>query len=76
MTRRDDPDDARGAVIALTDEGWRTIRAAAPHHVESVRRRFIDLLTPEQIDALADISWTVVAHLTEVESRDEGAPPR
>jgi len=49
----------------LTDEGWRTIKAAAPDHVRSVRRHFIDVLTPEQLDALTKISDTVVAHLSD-----------
>src|SRR2546421_10608825 len=37
-------DDGRGAVIVLTDAGWKAIRDAAPGHVSSVRRHFIDLL--------------------------------
>ena len=42
----------------------RTIEKAAPPHVASVRRNLIDLLTPEEIDALAAISQKVVAHLS------------
>jgi DNA-binding MarR family transcriptional regulator len=56
-------DDARGAVIVLTPAGLRTIRAAAPHHVESVRRSFIDLLSDEQIAVLGDIAERVVGRL-------------
>jgi len=47
----------------LTDAGWRAIQAAAPGHVASVRRHFIDLLSREQLDALAEISQTVVRRL-------------
>lgn len=66
LVRREDcSSDARGAVIVLTDEGLRTIEAAAPDHVRSVRRHFIDVLTPKQLNALTKISDTVVAHLTE-----------
>ncbi|WP_327090253.1 MarR family transcriptional regulator [Nonomuraea sp. NBC_01738] len=65
ITRREHTSDARGAVIVLTGEGLRTIQEAAPGHVASVRRHFIDLLTPEQIAAFADISWTVVDRLNE-----------
>ncbi|MFE5664203.1 MarR family winged helix-turn-helix transcriptional regulator [Streptomyces niveus] len=57
--------DGRGAVVVLTDEGTRTIEQAAPPHVESVRRHFIDLLSPEQIEAFATIGETVVGRLTE-----------
>ncbi|MEU0566007.1 MarR family transcriptional regulator [Nonomuraea sp. NPDC005983] len=63
VTRREHPSDGRGAVIVLTDEGLRTIQEAAPGHVASVRRHFIDLLTPEQLEAIGDISWTVVEQL-------------
>ncbi|MFG2175319.1 hypothetical protein ACGFMO_28830 [Streptomyces niveus] len=54
-----------GAVVVLTGEGTRTIEQAAPPHVESVRRHFIDLLSPEQIEAFATIGETVVGRLTE-----------
>jgi hypothetical protein len=49
--------------VVLTDAGLRAIQAAAPGHVECVRRHFIDLLSREQLDALAEISETVVGHL-------------
>jgi DNA-binding MarR family transcriptional regulator len=60
------PDDGRGAVIFLTATGWAVLRAAAPWHVRSVREHFIDLLTGDQLDALAAIGATVIAHLAEV----------
>ncbi len=56
-------EDGRGATVALTEEGWRQLREAAPKHVASVRRHFIDVLTPAQIEALATISAKVLAHL-------------
>jgi DNA-binding MarR family transcriptional regulator len=55
--------DRRGAVVVLTDQGWRTIREAAPTHVASVRRHFVDRLTPEQLAALGDIAEALVAPL-------------
>jgi DNA-binding MarR family transcriptional regulator len=63
VTREDCTDDGRGAFVVLTDAGLRAIQAAAPGHVASVRRHFIDLLSREQLDALADISQTVVRRL-------------
>jgi len=71
VTRDECPSDGRGAVLVLTDAGWNTIRAAAEQHVASVRRHFIDLLTPEQIEALAGIADKVVDHLGEIPT-----PPR
>lgn len=57
--------DRRGAIIALTDEGWQCIQAAAPDHVAAVRRHFIDILSPEQLRALDGIARTVLEHLDE-----------
>lgn len=53
------PSDARGQLAVLTDEGQRALAAAAPGHVEEVRRRVFDLLTREQVEALADIAATL-----------------
>jgi DNA-binding MarR family transcriptional regulator len=65
VTREDCDSDGRGAFVVLTDAGWRAIQDAAPGHVASVRRHFIDLLSREQLDALAEISQTVVRRLGE-----------
>ncbi len=68
LVRREEcEDDARGAVIVLTDEGLRAIQAAAPDHVASVREHLIDLLSDRQIAALAGIADTVLRHLAELE---------
>jgi len=64
VTRQDCPSDGRGAFVVLTEAGFRVIQAAAPGHVASVRRNFIDLLSSDQLDALTGISDTVVGHLT------------
>ena len=45
-------DDRRGAFVVVTDEGRAAIEAAAPHHVETVRRLFVEPLTAAEIDAL------------------------
>ncbi|MEU6978734.1 MULTISPECIES: MarR family transcriptional regulator [unclassified Streptomyces] len=37
--------DRRGLYAVLTDHGMETMRKVAPHHVESVRKHFIDLLS-------------------------------
>ena len=44
--------DRRGLYAVLTDQGWRTMREVAPHHVESVRAHFIDLLSSDELKAL------------------------
>jgi DNA-binding MarR family transcriptional regulator len=63
IDREECPGDARGSIIVLTPAGLRAIQEAAPHHVESVRRNMIDLLTDEEIDALDALTHRVVAHL-------------
>ena len=52
--------DGRGATVVLTGAGRRVLEAAAPLHLESVRRHLFDLLTPAEVDALARISAKVV----------------
>ncbi|MQM24665.1 MarR family winged helix-turn-helix transcriptional regulator [Glycomyces albidus] len=60
VTREDDPDDARGTVVALTETGRGAIRGAAPGHVDSVRRHLIDRLTPAELQVLGDIAEKVL----------------
>jgi DNA-binding MarR family transcriptional regulator len=63
VRREQDPTSSRGIVVALTDDGLRTIKSAAPSHLESVRHHFIDLLSMRQIDVLGDTAERVVRHL-------------
>ena len=53
--------DRRGAFVVITKKGRREIEAAAPGHVAAVRRLFVDRLTPQQLDALADAAEAVLA---------------
>jgi DNA-binding MarR family transcriptional regulator len=64
VDREDVDGDGRGSTVVLTAEGRRAIEAAAPGHVASVRRNFIDLLTAEQIRVLTEIGDTVLGPLT------------
>jgi len=61
------PTDQRGSFIVITDKGKEAIARAAPGHVETVRRAFIDLLTPSQLKALDEIARTVLDHLAKAE---------
>jgi DNA-binding MarR family transcriptional regulator len=56
-------DDSRYAEIVLTPVGRAAIVEAAPKHVAHVREVFIDVLSPEQIDAFAAIAETVLTRL-------------
>ncbi len=48
------PTDRRGAFAVLTPAGRARLDAAAPDHVEQVRRHFVDRLSRQQLEALAD----------------------
>jgi|SwirhirootsSR2_FD_contig_61_4825962_length_1011_multi_2_in_0_out_0_3 DNA-binding MarR family transcriptional regulator len=47
--------DRRGQFAVLTDYGWETIQRVAPHHVDQVRRNFIDRLDSDQVQTLTEI---------------------
>jgi DNA-binding MarR family transcriptional regulator len=49
------PIDKRGYFAVMTPKGWKAIVAAAPDHVESVRSRFVDLLSKQDQIAIANI---------------------
>jgi DNA-binding MarR family transcriptional regulator len=65
IDRRPNPADARSVMICLLPAGRRAIEEAAPQHVRNVRRHFIDLLTPAEIDTLAAVHERVLLHLAE-----------
>jgi DNA-binding MarR family transcriptional regulator len=54
VTRQECAQDGRGMFAVLTEQGWETIVAAAPDHVESVRRHLVDRLTPAQFAAFGE----------------------
>lgn len=61
VVREDCQTDRRGQIARLTEEGYAVLEAAAPGHVEQVRRALIDALTPEQIRHLHEISAAIAA---------------
>ena len=63
VDRRASADDGRGAVVALSPDGWSTLRAAAAPHVDSVRQHFIGLLTATELRTLDRIAGKIVRHL-------------
>jgi|SRR5438445_2962451 len=63
VRREECPTDRRGSLAVLTDIGFDALRAAAPGHVEGVRRHLFDQLTPTQVEQLRTISETLLSHL-------------
>jgi DNA-binding MarR family transcriptional regulator len=63
VRRQECPTDRRGQIAVLTDEGFAALAAAAPGHVEAVRRALFDALDAEQIRRLGAISEILAGHL-------------
>ena len=57
------PIDKRGFFAVMTPKGWKAIEAAAPDHVESVRQRFVDVLSKDDPKVLAEIFSRVTDEL-------------
>jgi DNA-binding MarR family transcriptional regulator len=62
--------DRRGSFVSVTAAGRKEIEAAAPGHVEAVRKLFVDHLSADQLDAIAEAAEKVLAALAE---SDNGA---
>lgn len=56
VERLPDPDDRRVTLVHLLDEGFALVVAAAPTHVESVRRLVLDRISAADQRALARIA--------------------
>jgi DNA-binding MarR family transcriptional regulator len=63
VTREECATDSRGAFAVLTKAGRKAIEAAAPIHVELVRKWFIDALTASELEAMTAISIAVIDRL-------------
>ena len=61
IQRQNCPTDRRGVWAELTPQGLELIRAAAPAHVETVRRHFVEVMSDEEYAALGRVFANVVA---------------
>ncbi len=57
------PEDGRATNARLTPAGWDVIVAAAPGHVDTVRRHVLNPLTPAQLKQLRGIGDALLARL-------------
>jgi DNA-binding MarR family transcriptional regulator len=55
VTKRQSSGDGRGNVAALTHDGLARLRATWPEHLASVRGRFMDHLSDDEVEVLAPI---------------------
>jgi DNA-binding MarR family transcriptional regulator len=63
VARAECASDRRGQFAVITEAGWALIRSAAPGHVEDVRALFLDLMTPEQLDAVGTVMGLIAEKL-------------
>ena len=63
VRRQECPTDRRGQLAVLTDEGFATLTAAAPGHVQAVRSALFDSLDADQIRSLGEISEVLARRL-------------
>jgi DNA-binding MarR family transcriptional regulator len=63
VTRQECTEDARGAMVRMTDAGRAAIKGAAPGHVAATRRYFFDLLSNQEIDTLTAVFDRVLIKL-------------
>jgi DNA-binding MarR family transcriptional regulator len=71
LVRREGCDgDKRGTFAVITPRGSATIERIAPSHVDSVRRHFIDQVSPDHLGALTDAYEPVLNRLRQVRDRD------
>ena len=52
LTRVPCPDDRRGVIATLTDDGFALLETAAPAHVDSVRQVLVDVVDPADFAAV------------------------
>jgi DNA-binding MarR family transcriptional regulator len=63
VAREPNPADGRSSMICLLPAGRRAIEDEAPQHLRDVRRYFIDLFTPAELDLLAALHERVLHNL-------------
>jgi DNA-binding MarR family transcriptional regulator len=63
VKRANSPEDGRGVVCVMTDQGWDLLVRMAPTHVEGVRDHLVDLASAEDFAALGRVMNAVSDHL-------------
>jgi len=74
ISREPNPDDARSTLVCLLPAGRAAIEKAAPGHVADVRRNFVDLMTPAELDMLTALHERILHHLANEDPSAAGEP--
>jgi DNA-binding MarR family transcriptional regulator len=75
VKRSTTPEDGRGIVCAMTDQGWDLLVRMAPTHVNGVRDHLVDLVSAEDFAALGRVMDAVADHLVAAHPEMEMRPP-
>lgn len=67
--------DRRGCSAVLTQNGYQRLAADLPPLLDTIQRRFIDPLTPDQLNRLTDALRTLRDALRPAAAAPEQAPP-
>ena len=70
VARRPCPQDRRGLIASLTDDGVRVLELTAPGHVAQVRASVLDPLTSDEVTQLSTLLAKIVDPL-EADGRDD-----
>ncbi|SFT03562.1 transcriptional regulator, MarR family [Saccharopolyspora flava] len=63
VRRQECPEDGRGVLAVLTEDGLAKLREAAPSHVKGVREHIIDLLDDDEKKTLTAVFTRLTDHL-------------
>ena len=74
VTRQRCETDQRGAFVVATSKGRTAIEAAAPVHVDNVRRHFVDLVTAAELRTLNAVARRVLDRLADDDAGDTAGP--
>ncbi len=65
VERRDSPEDGRGVIARMTEDGHALLVRAAPTHVTGVREYLLDLVSQDDFAAVGRVFDAVSDHLVE-----------
>ena len=55
IAKKKDPDDARGILVEVTEQGLAIFKLAAVEHGRAIRDRFGDILSDDELQTLTDL---------------------
>ena len=60
VSRTADPHDRRGVAASITERGQAVVERATPHHIRAMRRILIDIVDPEDLNAVGRVMQAIL----------------